>query len=343
MATLGATFIDLIDLAKRQDNDEIAAIIELLMEMNGILDDAIAIPANNGTKHKHTIRTGLPSVAWGKFYQGIVQSKSLTAQVEDVTGFVEALSTIDMRLLDISGNEGALRLSEAVAFIEAMNQEVVTKIFYGDQSTAPEEFTGLAPRFDSLTGAANSNQIVDGGGSGSDNTSVWMVTWGDMMNCLIYPKNLQAGLQRTDKGEQRVLDGSSNPYYVKEELFRWDIGLAVKDWRFVSRIANIDVSDLQAGSTDLYSLFVSMYYRHHGRRKGKQGLSDPSNTAMGRTAIYCNTGILEALDLQASNRLTADNFVRLVPANVEGKEVQTWRGIPLRETDGIVNTEAAVA
>lgn len=342
MATLGATFLDLLDVSKRTDeNGGIDMVIEMLMEMNGILDDAVAVPCNNGTKHRHTIRTGLPSVAWGKFYQGIPQSKSTTAQVEDVTGFVEGLSTVDERLLEISGNEAALRLSEATSYIEAMNQEIASKIFYGDQTSAPDEFTGLHPRFDDLS-AVNGNQIIDAQGSSTDNTSIWMVTWGDNACQLLYPKNTQAGLKREDMGRQRVLDGSSNPYYVQEEKFSWHIGMAVKDWRYVTRVANIDVSDMRAGSVDLYKYLRKAYYKHQGRRTGVQSLSNASNTAMGRTAIYCNSDVLEALDALSTNGGSSDNYVRLTPREIQGKEVLTYRGIPIRETDAILNTEAQI-
>ena len=109
MAVIGSTFVDLIDIYKQQDPDgQQAVVIELLAEMNPILDDAIAVECNKGTTHLHTVRTGLPSVSWGMLYQGIDQSKSKTAQVEDTTGFVEGLSTIDERLLELAGgNEGA--------------------------------------------------------------------------------------------------------------------------------------------------------------------------------------------------------------------------------------------
>jgi hypothetical protein len=89
MATIGNTFVDLIDIYKQQDGmGQYVSVIELLMEMNPILDDAIAVECNKGTSHLHTVRTGLPAVSWGRLYKGIDQSKSTTAQVEDTTGFV---------------------------------------------------------------------------------------------------------------------------------------------------------------------------------------------------------------------------------------------------------------
>lgn len=332
MATLGASFVDLIDIYKQQDGrGQYVPIIEMLTEMNPILDDAIAVECNKGTTHLHTVRSGLPTVTWGKLYQGIPNSKSGTAQVEDTTGFVEGLSTIDKRLLDLSTNEGAVRLSEAKGYLEAMSQEVATKIFYGNSASDPEEFMGLAPRFNDTT-AANGGQIIDAGGVGADNTSIWFVTWGDNQCNLLYPKGTQAGVQRDDKGEQRLTDGSGNAYYGMEELFTWHIGLAVKDWRYVARIANIDVSLMQAGSVALYDFMRKAYYKLQNRR-----------VAGGNIAIYCNRDVLEALDALASNAGASDNFVRLKPMEIEGKEVMTYRGIPIRETDALINTEAVVS
>lgn len=331
MATLGASFVDLIDIYKQQDGrGQFVPIIEMLMEMNPILEDAIAVECNKGTTHLHTVRSGLPSVTWGKLYQGVPNSKGRQTQVEDTTGFVEALSTIDKRLLDLSTNEGAVRLNEAMAFLEAMNQEVASKMFYADTASDPEEFMGLAPRFNDLS-ASNGNQIIDAGGTGSDNTSIWFVTWGDNQCNLLYPKGTSAGVDREDKGEQRVTDGSGNAYYAMEEMFTWHIGLAVKDWRYVSRIANVDVSDMQAGSVALYDFMRKAYYQLQNRR-----------VAGGKIAIYCNRDVMESLDALATNAGASDNFARLKPAEVEGKEVMTYRGIPIRETDALLNTEARV-
>tara|TARA_R110002074_G_scaffold195878_3_gene362450 strand:+ start:9342 stop:10340 length:999 start_codon:yes stop_codon:yes gene_type:complete len=331
MATLGNSFVDLIDIYKQQDGrGSFVPVIEMLMEMNPILEDAIAVECNKGSTHLHTVRTGLPSVAWGKLYQGIPNSKGRTAQVEDTTGFVEGLSTVDKRLLELSTNEGAVRLSEAQAFLESMAQEVATKMFYGDTASDPEEFMGLAPRFNSLS-ASNGNQIIDAGGTGSDNTSIWFVTWGDNQCNLLYPKGTSAGVQREDMGDQRVLDGSGNAYYAKEEKFSWHVGMAVKDWRYVSRIANVDVSLMEAGSVALYDFMRKAYYQLQNRR-----------VAGGKIAIYCNRDVLESLDALATNAGASDNFVRLKPMEIEGKEVMTYRGIPIREVDALLNNEARV-
>lgn len=331
MATLGSKFVDLIDVYKLMDGQgNFVPVIEMLMEMNPILDDAIAVECNKGTTHLHTIRTGLPQVTWGKLYKGVPQSKSQKAQVEDTTGFVESLSTIDNRLLALSTNEGALRLSEARSHLEAMSQEVSEKIFFGNIATDPEEFMGFSPRFNSLS-APNGGQIIDAGGTGAENTSIWFITWGEEQCQLLYPKGTQAGIQRDDKGEQRLLDANGDPFYGKEEMFTWNIGLAVKDWRYVSRIANIDIDDMKAGSVALYDFMRKAFYALQNRR-----------VAGGSLAIYCNTDVLEALDALATNAGTGDSFIRLKPMEIQGKEVMTYRGIPIRETDALDVLEARV-
>ncbi|WP_420140151.1 major capsid protein [Sphingomonas sp.] len=342
MATIGSSFIGIADYYKSTNqNRDIIPVIEALNIVNPLMEDAYMIEANNGTKHLSAIRTGLPSVTWGKLYQGIPQSKSIKQQVEDTTGFVEGLSTVDTRLLEIAKDPAALRMSEAESFLEAMSQEVTTNFFYSDTRTTPERFKGLAARYGALGGDGAGNQIVNAGGVGSDNTSVWFVTWGANQTGLIYPEGTTAGISRQDKGEQRAYDDVNNPYYAKEELFRQHVGVRVGDWRFNARIANIDVSDLQAGTVDLYKFMRAAYYKLQVRRNSKIG--NGGMVSAGKTVIYANRTVLEALEALSVNKGSSDNFVRLTPDEIQGREVMTYKGIPIRETDSIINAEALVS
>lgn len=333
MATLANTYLNLIDIHKQAD-PAIGEVIEVLKRQNPILDDAVAMECNMGAIHRHAIRTGLPTPAWGRLYQGIPQSKSTVQQVDDTTGFLEARSGIDTRLLKLAKNPGALRLGEAMSHLEAMNQEMASGLFYHDTATTPERFKGLSARFNTLGGGGAGNQIIDAGGSGSDNTSIWFVTWGDHACHLLYPQGTKAGVSREDKGEQRINDAAGNPFYVKEEVFSWHMGLAVKDWRYVVRIANVDVSDMLAGTVDLFRHMRNAYWRLQSRRMDAKS---------SRIAIYANRDVLAALDGLSTGFGTAANpFLHVVPKELEGKEVLTYRGMPIRETDAILNTEARV-
>lgn len=333
MATIGNSYPSLIDAYKGSME---GTVVEILNRQNPILDDAIATQCNMDSVHRHMIRTGLPSVSWGRLYQGIPQSKATMQQVDDTTGFLEAASQVDTRLLALAPDPAKQRLTDSAPYLEAMNQEMATGIFYHDTATTPEKFKGLAARYNVRGGAGAGNQVIHGGGSGNDNTSIWFVTWGDHATSLLYPKGTKAGVAIEDKGEQRVTDANGNPYYVKETLFRWHIGMFVKDWRYNARIANIDVSDMLAGNVDLWALMRKAYYRLQSRRR---------DSISSRIAIYMNRDVLEVLDAQSSDRgLTSsrENYTSLKPANVEGKEVLTYRGIPIRETDALLNTEALV-
>ena len=336
MATLSSTYLNLIDVHKAND-PAIGEVIEVLKQQNPVLDDAMAMECNDGTNHKHGIRTGLPTPAWGRLYQGIPQSKSTMQAVTDTTGFLEARSGVDVRVLERAKNPAQLRLSEANSHLEAMNQEMASGLFYHDTATAPEKFKGLAARFGTLGGGGAGNQIVDAGGTGSDNSSIWFVTWGDHACHLLYPEGSKAGVQRADKGEQRVLDADNNPYYVKEETFTWHMGLAVKDWRYVARIANIDMSELALGNVDIYRFMRAAYWKLQSRRMdGKTS----------RIAIYANRDVMEALDGMGTGGIVGgsgeNTYMRLPPKELEGKEVLTYRSMPLRETDALLNTEARV-
>lgn len=340
MATIGNSFPTLIDMYKGSAE---GTVVEILKQQNPILDDAIATQCNMDALHRHMIRTGLPSVSWGRLYQGVAQSKATMQQVDDTTGFLEARSEIDTRLLKLAPDPAKARLVDSAPFLEAMSQEMASGIFYHDTATTPEKFKGLAARYGSYSTAPADprfpkigDQVIHGGGAGNDNTSIWFVTWGDHATSLLYPKGMKAGVTIADKGEEPVKDAQGRTYYAKVTTFEHHIGMFVKDWRYNSRIANIDVSDMRAGDLDVWALLRKAYYRLQSRRRDAQS---------SRIAIYMNRDVLEVLDAQSSDRALTnarDNTTKLGHAEVEGKEVRTYRDIPIRETDALLNTEALV-
>jgi hypothetical protein len=344
MATIGASYLNLIDMFRAGGDQATAEVAEVLNRLSPVVRNAFTVEANSGTIHKHSIRTGLPAVTWGRLYQGIPQSKSGRATVTDTTGFVEGLSTVDTRLLDISQNPAALRLQEGEAFMEALVQEAETGFFYHDSVTTPEKFKGLFARYNALGGGGAGNQIVDAGGTGSDNTSIAVVTWSEKATHLIHPKGTKAGIDRQDKGEQRVTDTNGNAYYVKEELFRWHLGVGVRDWRYNARVANIDVSDMLAGSVDLYKWLRKALYKLQGvyatNMRSPGGQLNENASTEGRTVIYMNRTVLEALDALGTN--SGNGALMLKPMELEGRMVQSYRGIPIEVTDALLNTETRV-
>ncbi|MCI4573929.1 major capsid protein, partial [Escherichia coli] len=149
---------------------------------------------------------------------------------------------------DLNGNTAEFRLSEDRAFIEAMNQQMAQTLFYGDSSVNPQQFMGLSSRYSSLS-AGNAQNIIDAGGTGTDNTSIWLVVWGENTVHGIFPKGQKAGIQMEDKGQVTLEDANGGKYEGYRTHYKWDNGLALRDWRYVVRIANIDVSNLSEPSS----------------------------------------------------------------------------------------------
>lgn len=341
MPTLVQNTLSMIDQFKNVDG--MGRYIDVIEAMNNtsqyIMDDWVWMPCNSGTKHTRSIRTGLPTVAWTSLYEGIPQSKSQKQTVDDTCGMVEGLSTVDQRQLKLyAGNEAAIRNAEGRTYVEAISRELVTAMFYHNPNTNPKLPKGLGARMGALATSGAGAQIVDAGGTGSDNTSIWFVEWGYDGLSVIHPNGTVGGVVRENKGPQRVPDAAGNPYYVEEEYIGANVGFSLGDWQRVSRIANVDVSNMQAGTVELYDFMRKAFYKLKSRRTTK--VMDQS--APGRVAIYCNRDVLEALDGLATNAGSTDNFTRLRVGEIEGKEVMTYRGIPIRETDALLNSESRV-
>lgn len=330
MAEITATNPTLMDVAKRLDPDgKVDKIVEMLSETNEILDDMTFMEGNLSTGHKTTVRSGLPSATWRKLNYGVQPSKSRTVAVTDTCGMLEAYAEVDKALADLNGNTSEFRISEDRAFLESMNQTVATKLFYGDTDSDPEQIMGFGPRFDDLS-AENGGNIISGGGSGSDNHSIWLVVWGPNTVHGIYPKGSSAGFQHNDLGEVTLEDAAGGKYQGYRTHYKWDMGLTVRDWRYVVRIANIDNSALTkdaSSGADLIDLMT-------------QALELVPNLGMGRPVFYCNRTIRSFLRRQITNK----SNVNLTMEEVAGKKVVAFDGVPVRRCDGLLNgTEATIS
>ena len=345
MAILGGTALTYADWAKRIDDDgKVATIINLLSQTNEILDDMLVVEGNLPTGHKTTVRTGLPSATLRLLNYGVIKTKSTTAQVTDNCGMLEAYSEIDKDLADLNGNTAEFRLSEDMAFLEGMNQQMASTLFYGNVTTNPERFMGMAPRYNSVTiaTAQTAANVIDAGGTLSTNTSIWLVTWGPNTVHGIFPKGKISGLQHRDLGEWPLSDANGNLYQGYRTHFKWDMGMTVRDWRYTVRIANIDVALLSGGSAaNLINALIRGVHRlptapARVSTEQKSDAPDGAMMQMGRLAIYCNRTIRTYLDIQAVNKTNV--LLRL--EEWEGKAITTFRGIPIRTVDAILSTES---
>ncbi len=329
MATVGNTYPTLLDVSKNFSPDgQPLPIAELLHETNEILDDIPWQEANSTNGHKISARAGLPESTFRKLNAGVAPSKSDYQDITESMGMLSALGKIDKKLADLSPNVAEFRMRENKGHIESMNQTFSDALIYGDTDVNPERFLGLAPRFDD-TGAGNGAQIIDGGGASSTNCSIWLVGWGDMGAYGIYPKGSQAGLVHKDMGVELVSDGNGGEFPAYRDWFEWDCGVAVKDWRNIVRVANVDVEtltkDAQAGA-DLIDLMVQVC----------EQINSPSSV---RLAFYVPRTIRSYLRRQITNR----SNVWLSQEEVAGRKVVAFDGIPVRRLDSLLETESAIS
>lgn len=335
MAKIGGSVPTLIDVATRMDPDgNTGEIVEILEQQNPLLADAPAIECNGGTKHRSILRTALPSPSWRVLNRGVDTTKSTTMPVEDTTAIMQDYGQIDEDLVDGQDNPEKFRLTESAAHIEGMGQESATALLYHNTNTDPEKILGLSPRFNALTGADNSAQVVTAGGSGSDNTSIWMLVWGERTVHLIYPKGTKAGIDHQDLGKRLVEDDDGRKYQAWIDQFKHKIGLAVRNYRYIVRICNIDVSDLTVDASAGANLFQKMKtaYWRLGQRRITQG----------NAVIYANATIMEYLDHQAVESNTQVHL-RWQDMGPDSQPVLMFRNMPIREVDAILDTEATVS
>ncbi len=333
MATLADTHPTLLDLARRTDPDgSIADIVEILNQTNEILDDMVWLEGNLTTGNRTTIRTGLPQPTWRKMYGGVQPTKSKTVQVTDNTGMLEAYGEVDKALADLNGNTAAFRLSEDRPHIEGMSEEVAQTIFYGNEGTEPEAFTGLSPRFN-LSTASNGDNVIKAGGAGTDNASIWLACWGPNTGYGITPKGSKAGLQMEDKGQVTIenVDGAGGRMEAYRSHYRWDAGLTIRDWRYFVRICNIDRSALTADASAGANLPDLMF-------QASERL--PGGGKSGRCAWYMDRGIVTKLRQQSA---AAVKNSTLSVDMVGGVRVTSFDGFPIRRVDVLSPDEALVA
>lgn len=324
---LVATLAELEDFYKGQPAGDI---IELMNQTNDILSDVQWMESNQSDGHLTRIRTGLPEVYWRRLYQGTPPSKSTWAQVKEACGMLEARMELDVAEIELYGDKAkAFRLSEGMAFAEAMRQKVANTLFYGDSDKNPDEFKGLAMRYP----ASDAPNVLNAGGTTTKKeTSMYLICWGANTIHGLYPKGSTGGLKNKDLGEYMTMDENSRKFQCIGDLYTWRCGLAVRDWRACVRVCNLDTSKLtlrkgETGFIDLQALTIK------AKNMMPQNMRD-------KAIWYCNQDVLTALELQATD---AGNIHLTYGEAFASKAVPNLHGRPIRQCDVLLSTEAVVA
>jgi hypothetical protein len=334
MAISGRTYRTLLDVAKSTNPDgSHAKIAELLTISNTMLEDLAYVEANGILSHRSTMRTGLPASQTRRINQGVLPGNSDKEQQTDVLAEILQYAETDVSLVNGHKDPAAFRFDEDKPQIMAMAQNIQRMAVYGNTVTAPDEFLGMAPRYGQIAGARNARNIFDAGGVGSNNTSIWFVVPDPQVVHFIYNPNDIAGINQMDKGIQTVFPSGQGgaQFEAYQSVYKWTGGMVLRDWRYVVRVCNLDVTALtnagQAGYTgpDLLNIMVDAFNRIE-------------NMMYGAPVIYVNRTVLTAVDKLATAR--QNNAFR--PGEWFGQPVTFFRNCPVRLCDSILSTESRI-
>jgi hypothetical protein len=335
--------VTLLDVLGEMDRDGKAyEIAEVLTQSNEFMQDMAVVEGNTVTGNKDAVRTSLPEPSFRAINEGVPKTKGASTPIEETAAMLEDFSEVDRELAILSGNVDAYRLRQGKPHILGMGHKMAETIFYGNARVSPKEFTGLAPRFNTLDDTASeaAGQVIDAGGTGSDLRSAYLINWSPDTVFGFYPKNTKGGLDHEDvtnasgAGEHGfpaatvLQDASGNMYMGYRDHWIWRMGLMVKDWREVIRIANIDLSQITVdGATgpDLQDLFVQAQELIQGAPGG-------------RMAFYVPREIRSLFRRQLLNKKNAF----LSWDDMAGKKVMMFGETPVRRVDALNTAEEEV-
>jgi hypothetical protein len=339
MAAKGATLVTLADVAKSKDK-EIGKVAEVLVQHNAALNDIPYQEMNEGTIHKEDIRSALPAVYYRKANQPIPASKSTIEERSFTAAHFESKSQIDQAVASRGGADRVAynRWNQAQGHLQAQAIEQASLMIYGSPVSSNRKTAGFFDIYSTVSASEEtSKNVIDAGGTGSNNCSILKVHWGERSVFGVYPKGTKAGLTRIDHSAGGKLvqihgtdeNGNAGTFWGYEEEFKTDHGLVVKDFRQAARIANIDVPALVSGTgaADLIDLMISANYKIDSEENG-QGV------------WYVNRTVEAHLHKQALTKVGAG--AGLTFDNYQGKRVLMFLGCPVRRMDALLTSEARV-
>jgi hypothetical protein len=343
MALQGSGVTTIIDvLTELAPDGKQLEIAEVLTQQNEVLSDMHWEEGNSVAGHKDGVRTVLPTPSFRALNAGVPVTKAGTTTIEETCALLEDFSQVDRELAIMAGDVNKYRLKQAVPHIQGMSNKMATELFYGNASSNPLGFTGLAPRYNTLSTTTNkaAANVINAGGTGSALRSIWLVGWSPNTVFGIYPKNTKGGLDHEDatnaSGEGAhgfpaaavLQDASGLNYMGYRDHWIWRVGLFVKDWRFVVRIANIDPATLTrtaATGAILEDLMIQA--------------QEQIESLTGVRAVFYVPRILQTW---FRRQMVANKASYLTMQEYGGQKVMEFNGTPIRRTDALNVNEAQV-
>jgi len=248
VAVLSTERVTMYDLAELSHNGQLLDMVTPLTRAEDLAKDIPWYEANDISSHRVVKNGSLVTGTWRNFNAGFDATKGAETPGREEIGRLEARLEVDVGILDMERDKRGFIMRKEYAHMEGLGQQLGDALVEGSVADG-FHFDGLHPRTDSLTitDAFGQSIVHDYGGSGSDLMSIYAIQWGADQVYGVYPRGHQyIGIDREERGVERVLDSSSKAFYAYVVRYQWSGGLVVADDRCVRRICNIET----AGATN---------------------------------------------------------------------------------------------
>ena len=318
-------------------------IVELVAKKVEMLDDMTVIAANNGTALETTVRTETPTPVWTTYYGGVPSNKGSKQKIKVSAGRMATKILVDKKLYDDSKDKDAVLEDEITANIAGMRNELANAMIYGDLKDNPLGIPGLFKVYgkydnnntddtDSAHYVLSALGLTGNSGATTKLGSIALVGWSPNTITAFHPEN--SGTGGIEKSDKRVTDipdpdiGGDATYEAYLQYIYWNLGLAVRDYRYGGRICNIqrDLMLTKGYEGDYVELID---------RLSNRVLDDDV-----KQAWYMDKQMWENVCVLFS-RLTRTNAITF--QHVEARKEKKLYGIPVRIMDSMKVNEAAVS
>lgn len=251
----------MMDMAKMSQSTgtAMAEIVPVMQQNCEVLPKIRWEKSNGPFSNTSTYQVRVPRPTWTDAnHAGIAPTVGTTMQAIDGLGEMQGYSMADPIVAEPYGVV-AYRKRQDMMHLQGAGEELEETFFFGN-SDVSGDFDGMAMRYaaggTSPLATETVDHVIHGGGSGTDNQSMWLISLGSESDMFpgvvgIYRPGTVAGFQITATPQPVTVNGSTAGTYVQRYVthYRWSCGIAVIDWRKNVRICNIDKSALTSDAS----------------------------------------------------------------------------------------------
>ena len=306
-------YINMLDIAKRSNNETAIGIIE-----EGMKDipefQSLPFATISGTSFKTYRRTNFAHGAFRQINDGVASSKNEGEQIEiECFPFDSNIEVDELALNGDDGSLGDLMATEGAGLLQGNLFRLAQQIYKGTAADS-KGFSGFIEN-------VSDDMVVKAGTSGSNLSSVWFVFRGLRGVRLIGGKNTALNVGKPER--VYIQDGDKKHWGYNSNMSGW-YGLQIAHSKSIARLCNV-------GETLTDEMLTEVFYKF------------PS--WMRPNAIYMNTSSAAKLHKSRATVATLSNGGASVGIKSDYKAAlpTDFLNIPIFVTDAIGNDESLVS